>query len=269
MQFLNSAPISLFTVIAMCCAAFAQEAAPTAPTPGAPPRFRVPGSTGASEESNPLAPEARKSELSDEGMALKLRTLPSRYQFLMIEAMKRFQLRDFKGAVEYVDRADEVLPPSAWSLNVRGAIAIELRDFERGLKHCLDALKLDPGFFPAKFNICEIPFLQGRYGEARRLWGELYSVMKAGDPSNELVTYRIFLTYLLENNTTQAKEWLEKLPFPSQTPAYQFAHAAWARQQGDMKKWDEWLQSANYIWPEMKRSEFVDVLIQLGWVKRD
>jgi tetratricopeptide (TPR) repeat protein len=198
----------------------------------------------------------------------KLKSFPKRYQFLLIEAMKRFQIRDFKGALEYVDKADEVLPPTAWSLNVRGAIAIEVREFERGLKYCMDALKLDPDFFPAKFNICEVPFLRGEYAEARRLWSQLYSGMKSGDPSSELVIYRIFLTFLLENDFQQAKDWLEKIPFPSQTPAYQFAHAALARQQGDLAKWEEWMRSAAYIWPEMKRAEFVDVMIQLGWVKR-
>jgi tetratricopeptide (TPR) repeat protein len=178
-------------------------------------------------------------------------------------------VRDFKGAMEYVEKADEVLPPTAWSLNVRGAVAIETRDFEKGFKYCSDSLKLDPSFFPAKFNICEIPFLQGQYSEARKLWMQLYSAMRQGDPLNELLTYRIFLTYLLENDLVQAKQWLDKIPFPSQTPAYQFANAVWARQQGDLAKWDEWLRSAAYIWPELKRGEYVDVLIQLGWLRRD
>jgi tetratricopeptide (TPR) repeat protein len=183
--------------------------------------------------------------------------------------MKRFQIRDYRGAIEYVDKADELLPPTAWSLNIRGAIAIEAHEYKEGLKYCLDALKLDPNFFPAKFNLCEIPFLQADYREARRLWGQLYSAMKVGNPSNELLIYRIFLTYLLENNLEQAKEWLEKLPFPSQTPAYQFAHAAWERQHGYMDKWDEWLRSAAYIWPEVQRGEYVDVMIQLGWLKHE
>jgi tetratricopeptide (TPR) repeat protein len=247
------------------CPAFAEEAAPQAPPTGAAPGFRSANPTLAPGQNEP---KPTKSELS-EGGTLSLQRLPSRYQFLLVESMQRFQLRDFKGALAYVDKADEVLPPTAWSLNIRGAIAIEMHNFELGLKHCSDALKLDPNFFPAKFNICEIPFLQGQYSEARRLWGQIYSGLGPTDSSNELIIYRIYLTYLLENNMTQAKEWLEKLPFPSQTPSYQYAHAAWARQQGDMKKWEEWLQSAAFIWPEMKRSEYVDVLIQLGWMKRD
>lgn len=218
---------------------------------------------------DPVAPEpANVPAAKAPRQTMKFGDTPRRYQFLITEAMNRFRIRDFKGAVEYVDRADEVLPPTAWSLNVRGAVAIELREFERGAKFCSDALLLEPGFFPARFNLCEIPFLQGQYAEARTLWLKLSSDMKKGDPFQELLTYRIFLTWLLEKDFERAKECMEKLPFPSQTPAYQYAHAAWARQNGDIAKWDEWVRSAAFIWPESRRSEFVDVLIQLGWMQQ-
>jgi tetratricopeptide (TPR) repeat protein len=192
---------------------------------------------------------------------------PQRYQLLIMEAMNSFQLRDFKGALKYADKADEILPPTIWSLNIRGAVAIEERDFANGLKYCNDALRLDPNFFPAKFNICEIPFLQGKYPEARALWTRLYDGTKKDDPTIELLAYRIFLTYLLEKDFEHAKEWLAKIPFPSQTAAYHYANAAWERQRGNQAKWDEWIQSAQFVWPENKRSAFTDVLIQLGWMK--
>jgi tetratricopeptide (TPR) repeat protein len=248
--------ILLSAALAVC--ATAQDGA--APKPEAKPAAAPPAEK---------VPNGPRSELSTTGPVQKLGSLPSRYQFLLTEAMRRFQVRDWKGATDYVERADEVLPPTAWSLNVRGAIAIEQHDFDRGYKYCSDALKLDANFFPAKFNICEIPFIERKYAEARSLWLKLFATIRPGDSISELVIYRICLTYLLENDFDRAKEWLEKLPFPSQTPAYQYAHAAWARQKGDIAKWDEWVRSANFIWPESKRSEFVDVLYQLGWMKRE
>ena len=195
--------------------------------------------------------------------------LPQRYQSLLVEAMNSFHIRDFAGALKFADRADEILPPTTWSLNVRGAVAIEQRDFAKGQKYCTDALKVDPNFFPAKFNLCEIPFLQEKYAEARKLWLVLYEETKRDDPTSELIVYRIFLTCLVEKDFEHAKEWLAKIPFPSQTPAYHYAHAAMERQQGNMEKWDEWLKSAMYIWPDSKRASFTDVLIQLGWMKRE
>jgi tetratricopeptide (TPR) repeat protein len=265
MRFVLSLLLPLFAMLA--ASAFAEDGAGPKPDakPDAKPEAKdAPATPPAGKEETGV-----RSDLQNAGPSAKLGSFPNRYRFLLVEAMQRFQMRDFKGAAEYVDKADELLPPTAWSLNVRGAIAIELRDFDRGYKYCSDALKLDPNCYPAKFNICEIPFLQGKYAEARGLWLRLYALVRPGDLAAELLLYRIFLTYLLEGDTTHAKEWLEKIPFPSQTPAYQYAQAAWARQNGDLAKWDDWLRSAAYIWPEGKRSEFADVLIQLGWLKRE
>src|SRR5437870_5753039 len=164
----------LFAAFTAC--AMAQDAAAPKPAAKPEPEQKSPAVPPPAEQE----PKGPRSELPTTGPAVKLGSLPGRYQFLLTEAMRRFQVRDFKGALDYVDRADEILPPTAWSLNVRGAIAIEQRDFDRGFKYCSDALKLDPAFFPAKFNISEIPFLEGKYPEARLLWSRLLASLRAG-----------------------------------------------------------------------------------------
>ena len=196
------------------------------------------------------------------------------YQMLVIEAMRSFQVHDYKAALALADKADTFLPPTPLTLNVRGAVAIEMRQFEEGLKYCQQALKLDPMFFPARFNLCEIPFLQGNYAEARRLWQSLHDNYRTDYPRftnddgmPELLIFRIVICYLLEKDLVHAKDWLEKIPFPSVTPAYQYAHAAFAREQGDTAKWEEWIKSAAFIWPDNKRTNFMDVLVQLKWLK--
>lgn len=192
---------------------------------------------------------------------------PREYRYLVAEAMKSFQARDYRGAIVFTDRADAIFPPTCYTINIRGAVAIEQRRFDEGRDLCLRALKLQPGFFPARFNLCEVPFIQGDYKLARSGFMVLYNETAKDDPTIELLTYRIFLTYLLEADTVHAQDWLEKIPFPSQTAAYQYAHAAWERKHGRMTQWHEWLQSAEFIWPEIKRANFVDVLVHLGWLK--
>lgn len=198
------------------------------------------------------------------------------YQMLVVEAMRSFRVHDYKTALALTDKADTFLPPTPLTLNVRGAVAIETRQFEEGLKYCQQALKLDPKFFPARFNLCEIPFLQGKYAEARTLWQSLYENYRTDYPAfskedemPELLIYRIVICLLLEKDLVHAKDWMEKIPFPSVTPAYQYAHAAFAREQGDTAQWKEWLKSAAFIWPDNKRSNFVDVLVQLKWLKEE
>lgn len=215
----------------------------------------------ATESGKPLRPSKMTTPAPDK--------FPSQYLLFVAEAMKSFQARDFAGALAYADRADALVPPTVWTLNIRGAVAIEQLKFEVGEKYCKDALALDPSFFPARFNLCEIPFLQKKYASAREGWEAIYLRLAPDDPTIELLIYRIFLTYLLEDDKPKAKEWLEKLPFPSQTPAYQYAHASWERQNGNTGKWEEWIESAEFIWPLAKRSAFADVLLQLNWLKKE
>jgi tetratricopeptide (TPR) repeat protein len=191
---------------------------------------------------------------------------PMHYLILVSEAMKSFQVRDFAGALLYAEKADAVLPPTVWTLNIRGAVAIEQHEYEKGLNYCSEALKMEPGFFPAQFNLCEIPFLQGKYAEARSRWETILKKISPDDSTKELLIYRIFLTYVLEKDFVHAKDWLERLPFPGQTPAHYYANACWERQKGNKGRWEEYLQSAEFIWPESKRAPFVDVLLQLKWI---
>lgn len=234
----------------------------------------IPGGGKTVPKSVPLAsPET--------GVAIKnpsdLSTYPQRYRALLGQAMSSFHTRDFKGALASLVKADEIMPATPWSLNVRGAIAIEQRQWEEGARNCVEALRIDPGFFPAKFNLCEIPFYQGKHAEARGMFERLL----AQQPKDELLMYRIFLTYLLEGDVLNTDTWLKKMPFPSETPAYQYAHIAYfmhleqqakgandqARAEKAAEQVAEWIKSAEFIWPEVKRANFVDVLMQLGWMK--
>jgi tetratricopeptide (TPR) repeat protein len=253
---------------------FLAASLPLTLTAQTPEEKKEPPKEGATEPAKePAKRPAGPNQSTQDKATEAFRQLPADYRILMIEAMKRFQSRDFKGAIRFTDRADEIRPPTVWTLNVRGAVAIEQRRFDEGTKYCETALKLEPDFFPAKFNLCEIPFLQHRYPEARQMWEKLLSeypvnpAFAKDDGTPELLTYRIFLCHLLENNKKSAKEWLEKIPFPSVTPAYHYANAVWERDQGHDNKWQSWLEQAEFVWPELKRANFTDVLIQLGWLK--
>jgi tetratricopeptide (TPR) repeat protein len=257
---------SLAILTASVCA---QETTAPAPPADQPSPSEAHGTVSGADAA-PVKPQAEpKLQRPSKAPGPSAAAFPTQYLLFVAEAMKSFQARDFEGALAYADRADALLPPSVWTLNVRGAVAIEQLKFADGEKYCVAALKMDPNFFPAQFNLCEIPFLQKNYAAARQGWQVLYSRTSPEDPTVELLVYRIFLTYLLEPNMHGAQEWLDKLPFPSQTPAYQYAHAAWERQNGNLTKWQEWIESAEFIWPNSKRASFSDVLFQLGWLKKN
>src|SRR6478672_7693449 len=108
------------------------------------------------------------------------------YQTAVMEAIRSYSKRDFKSSISLIDRAEKIYAPTAMTVNMRAAIAIEEKRFAEGRELCLKALNMDPKFFPALFNLAEIPFMQGKYGEARLA----YEKLLIQQPNEELVQFR-------------------------------------------------------------------------------
>ena len=190
--------------------------------------------------------------------------MPPAYITTVKSAMSTFSARDFKTALALVDKAEAMYQPTAMTVNVRAAIAIEDKKFDQGREYCLKALQLDPKFTPALFNLAEIPFMQGKYAEARLAYEKLMDEDAVGD----LIKFRLYLTYLLEKNDEVAKRLLDKIPLLNDTPVYFYGYAAWEFAHGDEKKAQSYLNSAETVFPKTKRSNFLDVFYDIGWLKR-
>jgi tetratricopeptide (TPR) repeat protein len=196
--------------------------------------------------------------------AESINNYPPAYASLLRDAVRSFSERDFATAVALINKADSLHAPTPMSLNVRGAVAIEEKRFDEGRTLCLDAMKLDPHFFPARFNLGEIPFVQGKYAEARNIFQKLQDE----NPKDELLQFRIYLTYLLEKNEAAAKDALEHVPFLSNTPIYYYSHAAWEFAHGNEKVGKEWVDRGNWVFPPFRTRNFADVFFDLGWLQR-
>lgn len=193
-----------------------------------------------------------------------LKDAPPTYRNAMMAAMKAFTTRDFDGAVQGVEKADTGWQKTPVSLNILGAIKIEKKEFEEGRKYCLEALRLDPKFFPARFNLAEIPFVQGKYAEARAMFEKL----QEDEPRDDLLKFRVFLTYLLEKNDVEAKTRLDEVPLINDTPISFYAHAAWEFSHGNEKEARNWLTSGVRTFPPIKHVNFIEVFYDLGWLDR-
>ena len=194
----------------------------------------------------------------------KPKDMPPAYIATLKGAMSSFAARDFKTALALVDKAEGLYQPSAMTVNVRAAVAIEEKKFDEGREFCLKALQLDPKFFPALFNLAEIPFMQGKYAEARLAYEKLLD----DEASADLIKFRLYLTYLLEKDDERAKAQLDKIPLLNDTPIYFYAFAAWEFAHGDEKKAHSYLNSAETVFPKTKLSNFADVFYDIGWLKR-
>jgi tetratricopeptide (TPR) repeat protein len=194
-----------------------------------------------------------------------LKDVPAGYRDSLIQAMRAFTTRDFDSAKELIEKADASYKPTTMSLNILGAIAIEGKRFDEGREYCNKALKIDPKFFPARFNLAEIPFIQKQYGEARTKLEEL----QKDDPKNDLLKFRIFLTYLVEGNDREARALLDAIPLINDTPISFYANAAWEFAHNDPEKARGWIGSALKSFPAVKQINFIEVFYDLGWIKRE
>ncbi len=124
-------------------------------------------------------------------------------------------------------------------------------------------MEIDPDLFPARFNIAEIDFLQRKYPEAR----DKFQAMLAKQPANELLEFKIFLTYLMQKKDKEAREALDAMKFPSDTPGYYFAHAAWEFAHDNPEEAATWMASSLRVFKPQENLLYATSMYDLGWLK--
>jgi tetratricopeptide (TPR) repeat protein len=197
------------------------------------------------------------------GAGESLRDAPPEYIAHLRTAVTLFGDRDFPGTIAALDEAEKLRAPNSLTLNTRGAVLIEQRDFEKGAELCRQALALDPEHYPARFNLAEIPLMQGQYREARARFQKILD----DHPTDELVKFRILMTWLLEKNDTEARRALDSIPFPSKTAAYYYGNAAWEFAHGKPEEAEKWMMRGNWVFNPRMTQNFSDPLREVGWLK--
>lgn len=194
-------------------------------------------------------------------------TASPEYKNIYDEAAVALQKKDYSTALTKLDELDKAFPNTINSVNLRGAVYTDQRDFAKAAEAFARAVELDKKAFAPRFNIGEVLFLQKKYTDARAK----FEVLAAEDPKNDLVRYKIFLCYLASGDKTQAEKMLNQFDFAGDLPAYYFAHAAWefAKTPANTEEAQSWLKSAGNIYPQRDNLLFVDSLVELGYLKRE
>jgi hypothetical protein len=104
--------------------------------------------------------------------------------------------------------------------------------------------------------------VQKRYAEARAMFMKLLEE----NPKDELVQFRILLTWLLEKNDAEARRVLEAIPFPSDTPAYYYGNAAWEFAHGNEAEGNKWVMRGNWVFKTEITANFSQPFIEIGWL---
>lgn len=164
-------------------------------------------------------------------------------QALMKGALQDFDAKNYDDALKKLEEANTKIPNDAFVQNLLGAAYTKKKQYDKALTYFEASLKLQPDFFPAKFNVGELLFLQRRYAEAQ----DYFEKMLQADPQNELLQFKIFLCQLQLGQKDVAEKTLKTIRYPSNTPAWYYAQAAWWSKAGDNKKAAEYVSGARYI----------------------
>jgi tetratricopeptide (TPR) repeat protein len=172
------------------------------------------------------------------------------YSQMISRGIAAFEAEDYEQALVYLDEAFAVSPNSPFILNLRGAVYTKLKDYTAARKNFEAAISADAGFFPARFNLGELLFLEGQYEEALAY----FELLNASYPRNELIHFKLIVLFAMTDRREDAARTLQRLRFPGETPSWYYSHAAFRALEGDKRDSRRYLRAAREIFPEEQRA---------------
>ncbi|HJX24848.1 MAG TPA: hypothetical protein VJ252_01725, partial [Chthoniobacterales bacterium] len=108
---------------------------------------------------------------------------------------------------------------------------------------------------------------QKKFAEARDIYEALLRE-KNILVSNERLRFGVLMAYLGEHNDQGAQSALQRMGFPTQTPAYYYAQAAWGFAHGKDVEAKKWIDAAAKIFDANAIPWFAHPLYEFGWIKK-
>lgn len=179
-----------------------------------------------------------------------------RYQQLINQALADFQAERYEDALTAIQQALEIFPRDPFALNLLGSIYTKQEKWDEAQRFFNRALNEDPGFFPARFNLGEVLFLQGKNEEALTYFENLNQMFQ----ENGLIQFKLVTLFLLTNRPEDAKRLVDRIPVVRDSPAWYFAQAAVAQSGGDTRTAREHLRAAQDIYPKEATAIFLESL---------
>jgi predicted Zn-dependent protease len=185
------------------------------------------------------------------------------------QAQEAFEKRDLAGALKLLDEAEAADPNQPPYLNLRGEVLMEQKNFDEAEALFRKALKADPKFREAQFNLAQVPFKKKEYTKARDRLEALFAATPGGDKNQaaQLIKFKIFMTLLLEGKDSRAQKMMDQFQFTGDTPALYYAQAAWEFKHDNTTKANDWIASARKIYSLALNLVFADSFYDVGWLQ--
>jgi Flp pilus assembly protein TadD len=182
------------------------------------------------------------------------------YQETINEAMAEFEAERYDDALVLLEKAYTVYPRDPFLLNLKGAVFTKLKNWDEATRFFNRALNEDGQFFPARFNLGEVLFLQGKKEEALAYFESLNQMYAR----NELIEFKLVLLFLLTERTADAERILSRMQYPGNGPAWYYASAAMASARGDKREARRYLSAAKGLFDEKTLALFNESMEESG-----
>ncbi len=185
---------------------------------------------------------------------------------LLETAKGDFRRGNFAGALALLDQLDKARSGNPESLDLRGTIYLEQGRFDEAKKAFRTASEGDPKRFLPRLHFGDVLLREKKFADARDIYDKLLGETDI-QLSSEKLRYALLLTYLFEHDLVHAQRALERITFPTESPAYYYAQAAWEfahNRRGDAIKW---LKAADLMFDSKTIAWFARPLFDFGWTK--
>lgn len=186
------------------------------------------------------------------------------------KAFREFDANHYDAALKALDAIDARQPDLAESQNLRGVVLMRKGDYGKAEAALRKALKIEPKFWNASFNLAEIPFLKKDWPEARNRFEALMS----GDSdrmkgeTGRLIQYKILLTFVRQGRENMVDWIVNKFEGEKDSPALYYSNAAIALQHNNEKEAKEWIDAAEKRYPASLNKLFAESFYEVGWLTK-
>jgi hypothetical protein len=170
-----------------------------------------------------------------------------------------YQLLDngeLDNALRQVDAALQLDAHNASAYELRGAIYIQKKLWDRAEADYTTALAISPTTTAFKYKLAEIKFLQKAYDDARPRYAAIVNDENLGD----LATFKVFICDLYGGHDVLAGKELAALNKVGTNPSYYYANALWSFTHHDPEGGKKWIASANDIYGSSKEELYLSSL---------
>jgi predicted Zn-dependent protease len=173
----------------------------------------------------------------------------------------------FDQALAALDRFDKASRATAESLDLRGCVHMEQGKLDDATNAFDSAHLANFDAFAPRIHLADVMLRQRKFADGRREYEKLLDLIKT-PMWPDYLRFGVLLSYLGENDEQRAERALHAIVFPTETPAYYYAQAAWAFSHGRKSEGNKWLSTARKIFDASKTGWFDRALYQFGWLRK-